>query len=72
MGSLLSPWAEDIQAADPEILYLLYAYDAAFYGSERRSAQLLKLLMQRGPDQGYLPNPAKSVFIADSISRRKL
>ena len=32
----------------------------------RRSAQLLKLLMKRGPDQGYFPEPAKSLFILDN------
>ena len=31
-----------------------------------RSAQLLKLLIKRGPDRGYLPEPAKSLFISDT------
>ena len=29
------------------------------------SAQLLKLLMKRGSDRGYFPDPAKSLFILD-------
>ena len=37
-----------------------------FCGSARHSAQLLKLLMKRGPDQGYFPEPAKSLFISDT------
>ena len=40
--------------------------DGAFDGSARRSAQLLKLLMKRGPDRGYFPEPAKSLFILDT------
>ena len=38
----------------------------AFDGSLRRSAQLLKLLMKRGTDQGYFTEPAKSLFILDT------
>ena len=44
----------------------VYASDAAFDGSARRSAQLLKLLMRKGPDQGYFPEPANSLFISDT------
>ena len=40
--------------------------DVAFDGLARRSAQLLKLLMKRGPDRGYFPEPAKSLFISDT------
>ena len=62
----LIPLAEEIQAADPGLLPLFYDDDAAFDDSARQSAQLLKLLMRRGPDQGYFPEPAKSLFISDS------
>ena len=55
--------------ADLGLLSLFYADDAAFDGSARHSAQLLKLLMKRGPDRGYLPNPAKSLFISDTPGR---
>ena len=44
-----------------------YEDDAAFDGLERRSAQLLNLLMKRGPDRGYFPEPAKSLFILDTL-----
>ena len=44
-----------------------YADDAAFDGSARRSAQLLKMLMERGPDREYLPKLAKSLFILDTL-----
>ena len=33
---------------------------------ERHSAQLLKLLMKRGPDRGYFPEPDMSLFISDT------
>ena len=33
---------------------------------ERRSAQLLKLLTKRGVDRGYLPKPAKYLFISET------
>ena len=51
---------------DPRILSLFSADDAAFDGLARRSAQLLKLLMKRGPDRGYFPDTAKSLFISDT------
>ena len=46
----LIPLVKELRAADPGILYPLYAEDAAFDVSKRRSAQLLKLLMKMGPD----------------------
>ena len=65
-GVTLDPLAEELQAVDPGLLSPLYADDADFDGSARRSAQLLKLLMGRGPDRLYFPNPAKSLFISDT------
>ena len=49
-GITLVPLAEELRAADPGLLSLFYADDAAFNGLAWRSAQLLKLLMKRGPD----------------------
>ena len=60
------PLAEELRTADPGLLSPFYAYDAAFDGSVQRSAQLLKLLMKRGPDRGYFPEPARSLFIMDT------
>ena len=65
-GITLVPLAEELRAADPGLLSPFYADDAEFDGSERHSAQLLKLLMKRGPDRGYFPEPAKSFFISDT------
>ena len=48
------------------LLSHFYAYDAAFNGLARRSAQLLKLLMKRGTDSRYSPDPAKYLFVFDN------
>ena len=65
-GFILAPLAEELRATDPVLLSPLYVNDAAFDGLSQRSAQLLRILMKRGPDQGYFPNPAKSLFISDT------
>ena len=65
-GITLVPLAEELCTADQGLLSLFYAVDAAFDGPARRSAQLLKLLMRRGPDWGCFPEPDKSLFISDT------
>ena len=50
---------EELRAADPGLLLIFYADDVVFNGSVRRVAQLLKLLLKRGPDRGYFYEPAK-------------
>ena len=40
--------------------------DAVFDNSERQSAHLLNMLMKRGPDRGYFPEPYKSLFFLDT------
>ena len=55
--------AEELRAADPGLLLPFYADDATFNGLARQSAQLLKLLMKRRPEQGYLCEPDMSLFI---------
>ena len=65
-GITLIPLAKELRAADPGLLSTFYADDADFDGSARRSAQLLKLFMKRGPDPGYLPDPDKYLFISDT------
>ena len=61
----LVPLAEELRAEDTGLLSQFYADDAAFDGSARRSVQLLKMLMKRGADRGYFPDPAKSLFILE-------
>ena len=65
-GITLVPLSQELRSVDSGILSLFYTDDADFEGSERRSAQLLKLLMKRGTDRGYFPKPAKSLFISDT------
>ena len=54
----LVPLTDELRAADPGLYSPFYADNAVFDGSARRSAQLLKLLMKRGPDRGYFPELA--------------
>ena len=65
-GITLVPLAEDLRAANLGLLSIFYADDTAFDGSARCSAQLFQLLMRRGRDRGYFPEPAKSLFILDT------
>ena len=60
----LIPLTEELRTVDPGLLYPFYADDAAFDVLERRIAQILKLLMKRGTDRGYFPEPANSLFIS--------
>ena len=64
-GITLVPLVEEPRAADLRLITPLYEDDAEFDGSVRRSAKLLKLLMERGPDQGYSPKMAKLLFVVD-------
>ena len=65
-GITLVPLVEELRAADPGLLSPLYADDESFNSSAQQSAQLLKLLMKKGPDRGYFPEQAKSLFISDT------
>ena len=68
----LVPLAEDLLSEDPGLLFQFYADSAVFDGSVRRSAQILKLLMERGAYQGYFTNPDKSLFIAGFLEQEEL
>ena len=43
-----------------------------FNGLERRSAQLLKLIVEREMYQVYFPKPAKSLFISQSPEHKEV
>ena len=58
--------AEELRAVGSGLLSPFYAYDTMFDSSVRQSAQLLNMLMERGPDRGYFPKPAKSFFISNT------
>ena len=70
-GIALFPLAEELRAADPGLLSPFYADDVAFDVLAQNSAQLLKLLMKRGTDQGYFPEPAKYLFILDILGQEE-
>ena len=70
-GITLVPLAEDLRVSDPALLSPFQADDAAFDGSERRSASELCLLMNEGTDRGYFSEPAKSIFIAENLEGKE-
>ena len=47
-------------------MFPFYANDAVFNGLARRSAAQLKLIIDQGPERGYFPDMAKSIFVADN------
>ena len=65
-GITLVPFAEELRPADSGLLSPFYADDVAFNGLAKKSAQLLKLLTEKGPERGYFPELAKSFFISDT------
>ena len=68
----LVPLAEELREADSGILSLLCADDVAFDGLARQSAQLLKMLMEKGVGQGYFFKPAKAIFISDTPGQEEV
>ena len=71
-GIALVPLAEELRAADLGLLSPFYADDAAFDGSARQSAQLLKLLMRRGLTRNISPSRlSPSSFITTRAKRRR-
>ena len=67
----LIPLAEELRAADPELLSPFYADDAAFDVLARQGAKLLNLVMERGPDREYFLKLAKSLFILDTPGKEE-
>ena len=67
----LFPLVEELQAADPGLLTPFYSDDAEFDRLVRTSVQLLKLLMERGPDREYFPEPDRLIFIEDSPEKEE-
>ena len=67
----LTPLAEELISADLGLLSTFYQDDAMFYGLARQHAQLLQLLMERGPDRGYFPESANSLFISDTLGQEE-
>ena len=65
-GITLVPLAEEFREADPGLLSPFYANDAVFDSLAQRNTDLLKLLVKRGTNRGYLTETAKSLFISDT------
>ena len=59
-------FAEELRLADLGLLSPFYMDDVAFGGLTQQSAQLLNLLMKRGTDRGYFPEPDSSLCILDT------
>ena len=64
-GITLVTLEEEVWEANPWLLTSFYLDDAAFDGSSQRFAQLLNLLMEKGPDRGYFIKLARLLFIVD-------
>eukprot|EP00957_Ditylum_brightwellii_P044679 3387409-Ditylum_brightwellii.AAC.1 len=64
-GITLVPLAEQIRAADAEVMVPFYADNITLDGPVGRNACQLKLLMEHGPDRGYFPEPDKSIHVCD-------
>ena len=65
-GITLVPLVKELRGADSGLLSLFYMDNAVFDRLARRGAQILKLLLERGADQGYFPEPAEYLFILDT------
>ena len=65
-GITLVSLAGEIRDARLNLMSPFYANDAASDVLERRSAAQLRLLTDRGPDQGYFLEPYKSLIIPNN------
>ena len=54
-GITLVSLVEELRAVGPVLLSSFYADDGAFDILAGRGAQLLKIMMKKGPDQGVFP-----------------
>ena len=56
---------EELWVAGPGLLSPFYTKKAVFDRSNIRSAQIFNLLVEKGPEQGYFPELAKSLLIVN-------
>ena len=70
-GVTLVPLVEELWAAEPGLVTPFHADDEVFDGSEMISSHLMKMLLERGPDQGYFSEPPKSLFIENLLIKRR-
>jgi hypothetical protein len=62
-GLALVPLAATLRAAHPAVRQAWYADDSALKGRARDIAAAMTLLARLGPERGYFPEPAKSIYI---------
>ena len=65
-GITISPLADELRDADPNLLSPFYTDNVVFYGSTRQSAAQLRLFMNQETDHGHFPELTKSLFITNN------
>ena len=62
-GISMVPLAEFLRAEVPSLIQTWYADDCSMGGRVSGIATAMKLLLEKGPQRGYFPEPAMSIFI---------
>jgi hypothetical protein len=64
-GLALVPLAAALRQAHPEVVQAWYANDGQLQGRSSRVAEAMIDLQRLGPERGYFPEPAKSIFVCN-------
>jgi hypothetical protein len=64
-GLALVLLADTLRQAHPEVVQAWYADDGQLQGRLLRVAQAMLHLQRLGPEWGYFPEPAKSIFVCN-------
>eukprot|EP00957_Ditylum_brightwellii_P028987 2190183-Ditylum_brightwellii.AAC.2 len=62
---ILVPLAEQMAKAEGQSITPLYADDESVDGPARCNARVVKIFVEKGPDQGYFPAPEKNIHICN-------
>ena len=68
-GLALVPLAATLRQAHPEVVQAWYADDGQLQGRSSRVAAAMIDLQRLGPERGYFPEPAKSIFVCNPEDR---
>jgi hypothetical protein len=68
-GLALVPLAKTLWRAHPEVVQAWYANDGLLQGLTLQVAAAMTLLQRLGPERGYFPEPAKSIFVCKPEDR---
>jgi hypothetical protein len=68
-GLALVPLATTLHQAHPEVVQAWYADDGQLQGHSSRVAVAMIDLQRLGPERGYFPEPAKSIFVCNPEDR---